>query len=133
QTASLLSCTGMPSPVTIVGGGLAGLTAAISCAEQGAEATVLEAHRELGGRARSCDGPFVANLGPHALYRGRQNWAWLAERKLLPPTAKPPVSGVRYRYRGRTPRLPPAAPWRVPQLPRPSAAVGPASRGRPAP
>src|SRR2546428_5921582 len=117
----------MPSPVTIVGGGLAGLTAAISCAEQGAEAMVLEAHRELGGRARSCDGPFVANLGPHALYRGRQNWAWLAERKLLPPTAKPPASGVRYRYRGRTTRLPPVAPWRGLQRPRPTAPGGPDS------
>lgn len=39
--------------VTIVGGGLAGLTAAISCAEQGALVTLHEAHSTLGGRASS--------------------------------------------------------------------------------
>ena len=53
--------------ITIVGGGLAGLTAAISCAEQGAPVRLLEAHDELGGRARSTDGPYKVNLGPHAL------------------------------------------------------------------
>ena len=53
--------------ITIVGGGLAGLTAAIACAEQGAPVRLLEAHDELGGRARSTDGPYKANLGPHAL------------------------------------------------------------------
>ena len=36
--------------ITIVGGGLAGLTAAISCAERGAAVRLLEAHELLGGR-----------------------------------------------------------------------------------
>ena len=45
------------NPITIVGGGIAGLTAAISCAEQGATVQVLEAHQELGGRAGRSTAP----------------------------------------------------------------------------
>jgi phytoene dehydrogenase-like protein len=86
--------------ITIIGGGLAGLTAAIACAEGGAEVHLLEAHRRLGGRARSADGPYVANLGPHALYCDGPQWAWLAERDLLPPYAKPSWVGVRFRMQG---------------------------------
>ena len=63
-----------PAEITIVGGGLAGLVAGISCAEAGRPARVLEARRELGGRARTAEGKFVAGFGPHALYRGRRNW-----------------------------------------------------------
>ncbi|WP_143664833.1 FAD-dependent oxidoreductase, partial [Streptomyces sp. NRRL B-24572] len=43
--------------LTIIGGGFAGLTAAITAAEAGTEVTVHEAHRTLGGRARTADGP----------------------------------------------------------------------------
>ncbi|MFL5829829.1 MAG: NAD(P)-binding protein, partial [Solirubrobacteraceae bacterium] len=53
--------------INVVGGGLAGLIAAITCAEAGAPVRLLEAHEELGGRARSMPGPYKANLGPHAL------------------------------------------------------------------
>ena len=66
--------------VTIVGGGLAGLTAAIACAEGGGQVRLLEAHEELGGRARSKSGPYKANLGPHVIYKDGPFWAWLAER-----------------------------------------------------
>ena len=55
------------SEITVVGGGIAGLTAAIACAEGGANVRLLEAHEALGGRARSADGQFKANLGPHAI------------------------------------------------------------------
>ena len=48
----------MSQQITIVGGGLAGLSAAIACAEGGAKVRLLEAHEELGGRARSSDGAF---------------------------------------------------------------------------
>ena len=41
------------SQITIIGGGLAGLTAAVACAEAGAEVVVHEAHTTLGWRARS--------------------------------------------------------------------------------
>ena len=46
----------------------AGLTAAIACAEGGARCACWRRTRALGGRARSADGPYKANLGPHALY-----------------------------------------------------------------
>jgi phytoene dehydrogenase-like protein len=96
----------MPAKITIVGGGLAGLTAAISCAEQGAPVRLLEAHEHLGGRARSSSGPYKANLGPHALLSNSPFWHWLGERGLLPPHARPPLSGVRFRWRDDIRRVP---------------------------
>jgi len=97
------------SRVTIVGGGIAGLTAAIACAEQGADVHLLEAHDALGGRARSSDGPYKANLGPHVIYKDGALWAWLAERDLLPPYAGPPLAGIRFRRQGSVRRTPPLA------------------------
>jgi hypothetical protein len=93
--------------ITVVGGGLAGLTAAIACAEQGTSVRLLEAHEELGGRARSADGPYKANLGPHALYSDGPLWGWLAERNLLPDHVRPPLSGARFRWNGSVQRTPP--------------------------
>jgi phytoene dehydrogenase-like protein len=93
--------------ITIVGGGLAGLTAAIACAEGGSEVRLLEAHEALGGRARSMDGPYKANLGPHVIYKDGPFWAWLSERDLLPPYAGPPLSGIRFRRQGEVRRIPP--------------------------
>ena len=92
--------------ITIVGGGLSGLTAAIACAEQGAPVRLLEAHDELGGRARSTDGPYKANLGPHALLASSPLWSWLGERGLIPPYARPPLSGVRFRWKDDIRRVP---------------------------
>jgi phytoene dehydrogenase-like protein len=93
--------------VTIVGGGLAGLTAAIACAEGGARVRLLEAHEQLGGRARSKSGPYKANLGPHVLYKDGPFWDWLTERDLLPAYAGPPLSGIRFRWQGKVRRTPP--------------------------
>jgi phytoene dehydrogenase-like protein len=95
------------STITIVGGGLAGLTAAIACAEGGARVRLLEAHEALGGRARSAEGPYKANLGPHVIYKDGRFWDWLAERDLLPPYAGPPLSGIRFRWQGAARRIPP--------------------------
>jgi hypothetical protein len=92
--------------ITIVGGGLAGLTAAITCGEAGADVTLLEAHEEAGGRARSTGGRYKANLGPHALLAGNPFWCWLGERDLIPPHARPPLSGVRFRWRDDIRRVP---------------------------
>jgi phytoene dehydrogenase-like protein len=94
-------------PITIVGGGLAGLTAAITCAEGGAGVLLLEAHAKLGGRARSSDGPYRANFGPHALYKDGPFWGWMLERKLLPKYAGLPLAGVRFRWQGEVRRTPP--------------------------
>ena len=93
--------------ITIVGGGLAGLTAAIACAEGGADVLLLEAHEELGGRARSTGGPYKANFGPHVIYKDGLFWRWLEDRDLLPPCAGLPLGGLRFRWQGAVRRTPP--------------------------
>jgi NAD(P)-binding Rossmann-like domain len=95
------------SRVTIIGGGLAGLTAAIASAEDGAQVRLLEAHEGLGGRARSATGPYKANFGPHVIYKDGPLWDWLAERELLPRYAGPPLAGLRFRWQGAVRRTPP--------------------------
>src|SRR5918993_4298536 len=95
--------------ITVVGGGLAGLVAAIECAEVGQRVRLFEASRELGGRARTLDGPFRANLGAHVIYADGCSWAWLRARKLLPPARRGPLRGLRFYYGGRARRTPPAA------------------------
>lgn len=94
-------------PITVIGGGVAGLTAAITCAEGGAPVRLLEAHDALGGRARSTEGPYKANLGPHAIYGGGALWNWLTARGLMPPLARPVLTGVRFHYEGAIHRTPP--------------------------
>ncbi|MGN6587527.1 MAG: NAD(P)-binding protein [Solirubrobacterales bacterium] len=93
--------------ITIVGGGIAGLVAAISCAEADLEVRLLEAHEELGGRARSTDGPYKANLGPHVIYKDGPVWNWLKEREVLPPYRGLPLAGIRFRWQGEARRTPP--------------------------
>jgi phytoene dehydrogenase-like protein len=93
--------------ITVVGGGVAGLVAAIACAEGGAPVRLLEAHEALGGRGRSTAPPFVANFGPHVLYANGTLWRFLRERELLPPVARPPLGPVRYRVAGKLRRTPP--------------------------
>ena len=71
----------MHAPHTIViGGGLAGLTAAATLAKAGRPVVLLEGAEHLGGRARTRrrDG-FDLNLGPHALYRTAGGRKVLAE------------------------------------------------------
>src|SRR5437660_220296 len=43
----------MTRSVLVIGGGLAGITAALDCADAGADVTLLERRRELGGATRS--------------------------------------------------------------------------------
>lgn len=98
--------------ITVIGGGFAGLTAAITAAEAGAKVTVYEAHHTLGGRARTAEGPYRTNEGPHALYNGGPHWAWLKQRDLIGPLAPiPPLEAarLRLRHRGVLRRTPPFA------------------------
>lgn len=101
------SGAGTHQQITIVGGGLAGLIAAISCAEQSAHVVLHEAHARLGGRGRSDDGPYKTNFGPHVLYKDGPLWKWLAERELLPPYKRTPLAGVKVRHEGEIKRTPP--------------------------
>ncbi len=93
--------------VTVIGGGIAGLVASIASAEGGASVTLHETHRVLGGRARSTEGPYVANHGPHAIYTDGPFWAWLKHRQLTPKVARPGATGIRFRLDGRARRIPP--------------------------
>ncbi|MET8054079.1 NAD(P)-binding protein [Streptosporangium sp. NPDC005286] len=96
--------------ISIVGGGLAGLTAAIACAEGGARVTLHEAHREPGGRARSTAAPYIANDGPHVFYSDGEPWRWLARRGLAGPYTKPTPGKLakgRFRHGGRLSAMPP--------------------------
>ncbi|MDT3397733.1 NAD(P)-binding protein [Streptomyces sp. B1866] len=98
--------------VTVVGGGLAGLTAAIAAAERGAPVVLHEAHATLGGRARTTPAPYRAGDGPHAFYSDGAPWRWLAARGLHRPYARPglgALAGLRFLHQGRLRRVPPGA------------------------
>jgi phytoene dehydrogenase-like protein len=98
--------TGGSDRITVVGGGIAGLVAAIQCAQQGRSVVLHEATGKLGGRARSASGPYLANHGPHALYGDGPFYAWLRREKLLPRLVRPSVPTLRTRIDGRITRLP---------------------------
>jgi phytoene dehydrogenase-like protein len=73
------SSNGRPE-VVVVGGGLAGLTAAAYLARDGAAVTLFERSRRLGGRAATQDeNGFAFNRGAHALYTGGAASRALAE------------------------------------------------------
>jgi hypothetical protein len=93
--------------INVVGGGLAGMVAAITAGENDATVELYEAHDRLGGRARSLPGDWSANWGPHALYCDGPLWEWLAERDLIPRVTRPAVTGLRLRCDGEARRTPP--------------------------
>ncbi|MEU7335106.1 NAD(P)-binding protein [Streptomyces sp. NPDC007074] len=98
--------------LTVIGGGLAGLTAAITAAEAGARVTLYEAHHTLGGRARTADGPYRTNNGPHTLHGGGPHWTWLRQRGLtgpLAPAGPGETARLRLHHRGVLRRTPPLA------------------------
>ena len=119
--------------MTVIGGGLGGLAAAITAAEGGASVILHEAHRTLGGRWRSTpvrkkaapnfsapnfSGPnpstvaplYRAHEGPHVVYRDGPIWAWLEERGLLGVTCRVSLRGAahfRFWHQGALRPVPP--------------------------
>lgn len=80
--------------VIIIGGGLAGLTAANYLARAGRQVTLLEKARHLGGRAMTQEqAGFSFNLGPHALYLAGEGAAILKELQIPFSDNKPLQSG----------------------------------------
>ncbi|MCX5200410.1 NAD(P)-binding protein [Streptomyces sp. NBC_00237] len=100
------------TPLTVIGGGLAGLVTAITSAESGAPVTLHESHRDPGGRARTAtgDSPYKTNEGPHALYSRGPLWTWLQQRDLVGPASAVPLSAAartRFHRDGSLHRMPP--------------------------
>lgn len=94
--------------ITVIGAGIAGLTAAIAAAEEGQPVRLLEKRGELGGRARTLPPPYRANLGPHALYADGSHWQWLFEPGLLPATVGRGDERLLYSRQGELITPPPA-------------------------
>ena len=103
----MTTSTGIKQSANIVGGGVAGLLAAIELAKAGVQVMLFESAAELGGRARTkqADG-FSLNQGPHALYITGAFKREL-DRLGIPYTGKkanpPEPQGL---YRGQLHRLP---------------------------
>ncbi|MGC5019954.1 FAD-dependent oxidoreductase [Micromonospora sp. DT47] len=77
----------VPRPVAavVVGGGIAGMSAAVVLAERGADVTVLEAAPTLGGRLGAwpealADGTQLNEHGFHAFFRQYYNWRSILRR-----------------------------------------------------
>lgn len=102
--------------VTIVGGGLSGMIAAIEVVERGGEAVVHERSQHLGGRARTSGSRYRVNFGPHALYADGVLWKWLKARGLLPPTRMSNPLSVRFVSGGKARRGVPMPVWRAMRL-----------------
>lgn len=83
------------SDVLVIGGGIAGLTAATFIARSGKSVRLFEQSRALGGRAQTKEqGGFYLNIGPHALYRSGRGIAVLRELGIEPRGSVPSVSGA---------------------------------------
>ena len=81
--------------IVVIGGGLAGLSAAVAAGQAGGRVTLLDSHAP-GGRARTeiRDG-FRFNQGPHAVYRGGPGRRVLARLGIRPAGHAPPLRGAR--------------------------------------
>ncbi len=84
----------------VIGGGLAGLTAANVLADRGIETTLLETKTRLGGRAATTEKDrFLLNQGPHGLYL--QGAGTRILRSLgIDPAGRPPSFGAAAAVRG---------------------------------
>src|SRR3954447_22472582 len=96
----------MKTKTTVIGGGLAGLTAATLLARGGRDVTLYE-KAKLGGRAATNEhhGPLF-NQGPQALYPGGRAMRVLRELGIEPKGKVPPASGSLAWHGGRLHALP---------------------------
>jgi phytoene dehydrogenase-like protein len=89
-------------PVIVIGGGLAGLTAALELAHRRTPVTVLDASGALGGRARSTDRDgFQLNLGPHAIATAGPGTAVLERLGIDLPGRAPDLARAKLLLAGR--------------------------------
>lgn len=86
-----------PGRTAVIGGGLAGLCAALYLARAGHSVTLFEKSTDAGGRARSKqrDG-FTLNLGPHALYKNGAGRRVLEELQIDWSGKLPGIAGSRF-------------------------------------
>ncbi|ULL17237.1 NAD(P)/FAD-dependent oxidoreductase [Paenibacillus sp. H1-7] len=79
----------------VIGGGLAGLTAAVILARAGKSVVVLEKENQLGGLAQTTKmNGALFNLGPHAMYEGGAALRILSELGCLPKGGYASKSGM---------------------------------------
>ncbi|MEW2380913.1 FAD-dependent oxidoreductase [Micromonospora sp. NPDC047707] len=109
-----------PVPAVVVGGGIAGMSAAVVLAERGVPVTVLEAAPTLGGRLGAWpeslpDGSQMNEHGFHAFFRQYYNWRSILRRidpalGFLKPIPGYPVLSADWPTEefGRLPPAPPA-------------------------
>ncbi|BCK56651.1 NAD(P)-binding protein [Nocardia wallacei] len=100
----------MNAHITVIGGGLAGLTAAIAAAETGAGVRLFEAHHRLGGRARATPSPHVAHDGAHVFYADGPHYAWLKRHGFVADLGWPGPGDwgrIGFRVDGRIRKMPP--------------------------
>ena len=82
-------------PVHVVGGGIAGLVAAITAAESGAPVVLHEASGRVGGRALGRTSWAEVNLGPHIVLTDGALVRWLTARDITISLRRPALRGLR--------------------------------------
>ncbi|ARU60851.1 hypothetical protein CBW65_06890 [Tumebacillus avium] len=81
--------------VTIIGGGLAGLTAAVYLAKAGKQVLLLEQSARLGGRAATDEKQgSLLNIGPHGLYKKGAGLKTLHELGVTPDAGQVKLAGL---------------------------------------
>jgi phytoene dehydrogenase-like protein len=113
----VMNASGSTSKTAIViGGGPAGLLAAVKLAEGGAATTLLEASSKLGGRAATQHGEgFFLNEGPHALYEGGPGMRELRSLGIDPPRWNPTSPTASFFVRDGRPRRSPGGALGLPR------------------